>query len=102
MSRPAPTILVADDEEMVLGFIVLVLRKAGFRVLSASGGEAALKLCQDGAEPIDLALVDSEMPRMDGGQLCARLWSLYPNLRVLFMSGYGEDDARRRGAIPEP
>ena len=96
MSRNAPTILVADDEAMVLNFVGLVLKKTGFRVLPASGGAAALKLCQDGAEAIDLAVLDVVMPHMDGPQLCMHLRDVYPNLRVLFMSGYNEDEVNRR------
>ena len=79
-----------------MNFISLVLRKAGFRVLPAASGEAALKLCQDGAESLDLALLDIVMPVMDGPQLCTRLRQLYPNLRVLFISGFSEEEISRR------
>jgi DNA-binding response OmpR family regulator len=96
MPRTTPTILVADDEEMVLNFVGLVLRKAGFRVLPALGGTAALKLCQDGAEELDLALLDIVMPQMDGPQLWTRLRGVYPNLRVLFMSGFSDEEVSRR------
>src|SRR5436190_4299177 len=102
MPSKAPTILVADDEEMVLNFVGLVLKKAGFRVLPASGGAAALNLCQDGGEALDLALLDIVMPQMDGPQLCARLRRAYPNLRVIFMSGFSEEEVSRRcGDSPE-
>jgi two-component system cell cycle sensor histidine kinase/response regulator CckA len=96
MPRNAPAILVADDEEMVLNFIRLVLKKTGFRVLAASGGAAALKLCNDGAEAIDMAVIDIVMPHMDGRQLCTQLRDVYPNLRVLFISGYDEEEVSRR------
>lgn len=103
MPLAAPTILVADDSEMVLTFVGLVLRKAGFRVLAAAGGEAALKVCQDGAEPVDLALLDIVMPHMDGPQLCTHLRGAYPSLRVLFMSGFTKEDIGLRWHdIPEP
>ena len=102
MPRNAPTILVADDEEMVLNFVGLVLKKAGFHVLPAHGGAAALKLCRDGAEELDLALLDIVMPQMDGPQLCTRLRTAYPNLRVIFMSGFSEEEVSRRcGDVPE-
>jgi two-component system cell cycle sensor histidine kinase/response regulator CckA len=101
MPQTAPTILVIDDEEMILNFVGLVLKKAGFRVLSASSGKAALKLCQNGAEPLDLALLDIVMPEMDGPQVAFGLRSLYPALRILFMSGYTEEEISRRcGDIP--
>src|SRR5882724_5770398 len=91
MPQSVPTVLIADDEQMVLNFAELALRRAGFRVLAASGGQAALDLCRAGAEHLDLALLDVVMPRMDGAQLCVALRAVYPNLRVLFMSGFNED-----------
>src|SRR5438045_1077055 len=96
MPQTAPAILVIDDEDMILNFVSLVLKKAGFRVLRASNGDAALKLCQDGAETLGMALLDIVMPEMDGPQLCTRLRDLYPNLRVLFMSGFSEEEVSRR------
>jgi DNA-binding response OmpR family regulator len=95
MPRTARTILVIDDEEMILNFVSLVLQQAGFRVLHAANGEAALKVCQGGAETLDMALLDIVMPEMDGPQLCARLRHLYPNLRVLFMSGFSDEEVSR-------
>jgi CheY-like chemotaxis protein len=91
MPQSAPTVLVADDEQLVLNFTEMALRRAGFRVLAASCGQAALNLCQKGAEHVDLALLDVKMPQMDGAELCIALRQVYPNLRVLFMSGYSED-----------
>jgi two-component system cell cycle sensor histidine kinase/response regulator CckA len=96
MPPTAPVILVADDEEMVLNFVGLVLKKAGFGVLPAPGGAAALKLVAQRPEPPDLALLDIVMPHMDGPRLCRSLRDLYPNLRVLFMSGYNEEEVNRR------
>ena len=96
MPGPAPTILVADDEEMVLKFIEIVLRREGFRVLAASGGAEALQLCGKGAEQVDLAVLDIMMPEMDGPRLCRELRETYPNLRVLFISGYNEAELTRR------
>jgi CheY-like chemotaxis protein len=96
MPPKAPTILVVDDEEMVLRFVNIVLTKAGFRVLAASGGPAALKLCNQGAEEIDVAVLDVVMPQLDGPHVFERLRQAYPNLRVLFMSGYTEAEVTRR------
>jgi DNA-binding response OmpR family regulator len=100
MPQTAPTILVIDDEEMILNFVNLVLKKAGFRVLRAVNGDAALKLCQDGAETVHMALLDIVMPEMDGPQLCTRLRNLYPGLRVLFISGFSEEEVSRRCGGP--
>jgi CheY-like chemotaxis protein len=96
MSRPQRTILVADDEPMVLKFVDLVLTRAGYRVLAAHEASEAVRLCQDGAEPVELALLDVVMPGMDGPQLYALLREMYPGLRVLFVSGYDDPEVRRR------
>ena len=96
MSRPQLTILVADDEQMVLKFVDLVLTRAGYRVLAALEANEAIRLCKDGAEPVELALLDVVMPGIDGPQLYARLCEMYPRLRVLFVSGYDDPEVRRR------
>src|SRR2546430_6896549 len=88
---------------MILNFVSLFLKKAGFRVLRASNGDAALKLCQDGAATLDMVVLDIVMPEMDGPLLCTRLRDLYPSLRVLFMSGFSEEEISRRcGGPPGP
>ncbi|HXA49519.1 MAG TPA: response regulator [Candidatus Acidoferrum sp.] len=96
MPRPKTTILVADDEQMVLKFVDLVLTRAGYRVLAALEANEAIRLCKDGAEPVELALLDVVMPGIDGPQLCNRLREIYPRLRVLFVSGYDDPEVRRR------
>jgi len=96
------TILVADDEELVLHFVELVLHRAGYRVLAATDAAQALRLCGDGAESIDLALLDLVMPVMNGRQLRDRLHAVYPNLPVLFMSGYGVGELREQCGADAP
>jgi two-component system cell cycle sensor histidine kinase/response regulator CckA len=96
MPRPKPTILVADDEQMVLKFVDLVLTRGGYRVLAALEANEAIELCQGGAEPLDLALLDVVMPGTDGPQLYSRLREMYPGLRVLYISGFDDPEVRRR------
>ena len=86
--QAGPLILVADDEAIILNVVTVVLRKAGFRVLSASGGTQALQLAETSEEPIFLAVLDIVMPGLDGPQLATRLREIYADLRVLFISGY--------------
>ncbi|MBK8164419.1 MAG: response regulator [bacterium] len=87
------TILVAEDEPMVRELTADCLARAGFTVLSAADGEAALELAAAHAGPLDLLLTDVVMPRLGGRELAARLRAARPDLRVLFISGY-TDDAR--------
>jgi len=70
-----------------------VLRDAGYRVLEASDGESTLSRI-DELQAIDVLLTDIVMPKLDGRSLAARLRERWPDLRVLFTSGYAEDTDR--------
>ena len=83
-----PTILVADDDAIVLDLVSFALRRAGFPVLSASGGRQALELVRNSQEPVSLAVIEVCMPGLNGPELFARLREIYPGIRALFMSGY--------------
>ncbi|MBI5710901.1 MAG: PAS domain S-box protein [Candidatus Eisenbacteria bacterium] len=93
-SRPAPeggteTILLVEDEPMVLDFTALALRDLGYTVLEAASGEEALRLLeQGGAREVHLLLTDVIMPRMSGHVLADRVRALRPGIRVLLVSGY--------------
>jgi len=65
------TILVADDESHILNVVSLKLRNAGFRVITAADGQAALELATN--EKPDLLITDYHMPRLSGIELCRRL-----------------------------
>lgn len=94
----APSVLVADDEGMVLKFVSLVLKRAGYHVLAASSGPEALELATVNPERPDLAILDLVMPGMDGVELYDRLREIYPGLHVVFISGYSEEEVNRRCA----
>jgi two-component system cell cycle sensor histidine kinase/response regulator CckA len=81
------TILLVEDEAAVRGVAVRCLEGAGYRVVPADGGEAALRLAAH-APAIDLLLTDVVMPGMGGAELAERLRAARPGLRVLFMSGF--------------
>ncbi len=83
------TVLVAEDESTVRGIAVRVLSKQGYRVLEASNGEEAWRIAQEHiGEEIHLLLTDVVMPLMGGIELAERLKGVYPDLRVLYTSGY--------------
>ena len=82
------TILVAEDEEGIREIVVRRLTAAGYRVLDAANGAAALHLADQYPDPIDLLLSDVRMPGMRGDELAATLLERRPRTRVLFMSGY--------------
>jgi CheY-like chemotaxis protein len=92
------TVLLAEDEPMVRKLVAEVLRRGGYQVLEAEGVEAALAFCQAHAGPIDLLLTDVVMPGMSGRDLAQRVLRARPGTKVLYMSGYTEDDLFPPGA----
>jgi len=95
------TILLVEDEEMVRKLARQILATQGYRVLEATNGEEALRMCEHDQEPIELLLTDVIMPEMSGPELAERLHRLRPELRVLFMSGYTDDAIVHHGVLEE-
>ncbi len=94
--RPA-TILIIDDDETVLRFVLRALEKLGFNVLTASNGPEALLLCEEHEGDIDIVLADVILPGLKGAELRAYLRSKRPNARLIFMSGFPEDILEEHG-----
>ena len=84
------TILLVEDQPDVRKLIGSVLAGLGYRVLTASHGDEALALAQQGSAPIHLLLTDVVMPGMTGFELAARLAAFRPEIRTLYMSGYSD------------
>ncbi|MEO6525133.1 MAG: ATP-binding protein [Gemmatimonadaceae bacterium] len=100
---PAPniavrTVVVVDDDDGVREVAVRALARAGYRVLAAAGGDAALALLakQDEHDAL-LLLTDLLMPGMNGAQLAVRVSERHPWIRIAFMSGYSTDELARAG-----
>jgi two-component system cell cycle sensor histidine kinase/response regulator CckA len=91
------TVLVVDDDVSVLRVAAKVLRRVGYHVLEAGSGDAALATVDEAEGQIDLLLTDVVMPRMNGRELSEALLARYPDVRVLFMSGYTEDEVILQG-----
>ncbi|MFN3653448.1 MAG: PAS domain S-box protein [Armatimonadota bacterium] len=91
------TILLAEDEEMVRRLVGDVLRGAGYSVLEAESGTAALSLAAAHDGEIHLLLTDVVMPGMSGRELADRLGELRPSTRVLYMTGHTDDAVLRHG-----
>lgn len=81
------TILVVDDNEMVLQVVTSILKAENFHVLSAASGPSAIKLAGETTETIDMLLSDVEMPEMSGPDLGEALKAARPALHVMLMSG---------------
>jgi two-component system, cell cycle sensor histidine kinase and response regulator CckA len=95
------TVLVVEDEELVRRVVARILTRAGYRVLVAGGGAEALAICEDAAGPIDLLLTDVIMPGIGGKELATRVAGQVPGIRILYMTGYTDDDVLRRGILDQ-
>ena len=93
-SVPQKTILLVDDEQSVRAIVMKILRRANFNVIEAQNGEDALRVAGAHAGPIDLVVTDMFMPGMRGPDVIQSLLPERPDLRVLFMSGFADEDAR--------
>jgi len=82
------TILVVDDEAVVLSLVASILKDGGYAVLCARNGEEAVQIASRHEGSIDLVLTDIVMPGMNGGELVRQLLLLKSEIHVLYMSGY--------------
>jgi len=86
--RGSETVLLVEDDAMVLVLAQVVLEAQHYRVLPARNAEQAIELVRHHAEDIDVVLTDTVMPGMGGPALAERLLQLRPGLRVIVTSGY--------------
>jgi two-component system cell cycle sensor histidine kinase/response regulator CckA len=89
-------ILIADDEEIVRRAARATLQEAGYRILEAEDGLAALDLFRRQGDEIALVLLDMTMPILSGDEAVCHMMRIRPNAVVVASSGYGELEARRR------
>jgi len=85
------TILVVEDEEEVRKLVARSLKKQGYKVLEASQGKEVFSLCEEQGGPIHLMVTDVVMPEMTGVELAKHIKQVYPEMKVLYMSGYNSD-----------
>ncbi|MGO4572287.1 cell cycle histidine kinase CckA [Microvirga sp. 2TAF3] len=93
------TILLVEDEDPVRAVNARALTARGYTVLEAASGVEALQVIEERGAPVDLVVSDVVMPEMDGPTLLGELRKLYPDLQVIFVSGYAEDAFRKN--LPE-
>jgi len=86
--REGTTVLLVEDDEIMLSLTRKLLEQNGYRVLDAKDGKSALALVQSHVGPIDLVLTDVVMRGMSGPDLVAKLTAVRPTTKVVFMSGY--------------
>lgn len=97
------TVLVADDEPMVLAFAQAALKRLGYSVLTAEDGRKALEVFTQKGSEIDCVLLDLAMPECGGIEACRRMREINPEVRVIISSGYSTgktaQEARESGAV---
>jgi two-component system, cell cycle sensor histidine kinase and response regulator CckA len=96
------TVLLVEDEELVRVMLVEVLKSGGYAVLDARHGADALALGDQYVESIDLLVTDVTMPGFSGLELARRLGEKRPAMRVLFISGYSDQEAAQWGKLNQP
>jgi CheY-like chemotaxis protein len=95
------TILLVEDEEMVLDLDVQILERLGYKVLRGTNGAEAIAVAQKYDNRIDLLMTDVVMPGMNGSELATQLVLHHPEMKVLFTSGYSENVISHHGVLAE-
>ena len=97
--RGSETILLVEDDELVRELAQTILIQQGYAVFSAGNGTEALAVLNRRGTAVHLLLTDVIMPDMNGRELFDRVSSLYPDVRVLYMSGYTGNVIAHRGVV---
>ena len=88
-SIEAGSILIVDDEKVVLEVATSMVKKLGFNVLQAKSGKEATKVFSDSANDICLVILDMILPDESGSVICKKLKDINPTVRILHTSGIG-------------
>ncbi len=100
-SRGGETILVVEDDPLVQKVVVSLLSRLGYQVLLASGGTEALAISREHPGPIHLLFTDVVMPDTNGKKLATRLQARFPDMAVLYTSGYNRAIIAHHGVLEE-
>jgi CheY-like chemotaxis protein len=95
------TILLVEDESAILNMATMILTRQGYTVLPANTPEQAISLAKENTGEINLLMTDVVMPEMNGRDLAKNLQTLYPQLKILFMSGYTANVIAHHGVLDE-
>lgn len=95
------TILLVEDNDSILNLSKKILEGLGYTVLASTTPSNAVRLAKEYVGELNLLLTDVVMPEMNGRELSKQLQSLYPNINVLFMSGYTANVIGHRGVLEE-
>ncbi len=88
MVKGSETIMLIDDEKIIIEVGLDILTALGYKVIVANGGRQAVDLLKNNDERVDLIILDMIMPEMDGGKTFDQIRELFPELPVILSSGY--------------
>jgi PAS domain S-box-containing protein len=98
-SGGSETVLIVEDDDKLRKFVQRALQMYGYRILDAENGEDALRVCGEYEGQIDLMITDVVMPKMGGREAAERLQHLYPQIKVIYMSGYTDNTIVHYGVL---
>ncbi len=101
MLSGAETVLLVEDETMILDLTTRMIEKLGYQVFALSSPQAAISFAEQHTGNIHLLLTDVIMPEMNGRDLADKLLPRHPKLKCLFMSGYTADVIAHHGVLDE-
>ena len=88
------TVLVIDDEPIVVKFAEMLLSRNGYKVLTGLGGEAGLKIFWENENVIDLIILDMNMPDLTGDEVLGKIRDKGNDVKVIIFSGFFEPDKK--------
>jgi len=93
MPEPVRTVLIVDDEPMILKLVEKMLRPRNYRIQAAPKPSDALRIAE--SETVDLLISDIALPEMEGHRLAEKVLALHPQAQVLLISGHYRDKPKR-------
>ncbi|MGD9486437.1 MAG: PAS domain S-box protein [Calditrichaceae bacterium] len=93
------SVLVVEDETEVRNIVSQTLTSYGYTVYEAADGQEAIQICMNSENTIHLIVSDIIMPRMSGHHLIGRVKSVFPDIKILFMSGYTDGAMIHQGLL---
>ncbi len=93
------TLLIVEDDEQLRKTLRTTLKQNGYKVLDAKNGKDALKICKKHEGMIELMITDVVMPKMSGRETVRRLQPLYPQMKIIYMSGYTDNAIVNHGIL---
>jgi CheY-like chemotaxis protein len=101
LQRGTETVLVVEDEVILLSLVRLYLEQLGYTVVTANGPIEAIEKAKSYAGEIHLLMTDVIMPEMNGRELCGEISAIRKDVKCLYMSGYTADIIGKQGVIDE-